>query len=63
MSDYGELIADINWADIYDVKSVKTSAGSRAYTDLYPAPNSTAPAIQRLLDLGAVMVGKTKTGQ
>ncbi|KAF9888830.1 hypothetical protein FE257_008199 [Aspergillus nanangensis] len=49
--------------DIFDVAGVKTSSGSRAYYDMYPPANSTAPAIQRLLDAGAVLVGKMKTSQ
>ncbi|KAF5672750.1 Cu2+-exporting ATPase [Fusarium denticulatum] len=49
--------------DIYDVHGLKTGAGSRAYYDLYPEANGTAPAVQYLLDAGAIMVGKMKTTQ
>ncbi|KAF9775595.1 hypothetical protein IL306_006277 [Fusarium sp. DS 682] len=49
--------------DIYDVEGLKTGAGSRAYYDIYPEANDTAPALQRLLDAGAVLVGKMKTTQ
>ncbi|KAF4334852.1 glutamyl-tRNA(Gln) amidotransferase subunit A [Fusarium beomiforme] len=49
--------------DIYDVSGLKTGAGSRAYYDIYPEANVTAPAVQRLLDAGAVLVGKMKTTQ
>ncbi|KAH9905984.1 amidase signature domain-containing protein [Xylariomycetidae sp. FL2044] len=45
--------------DLFHVKGVGTSGGSRAYYELYGVQNTTAPAIQRLLDLGAVLVGKT----
>ena len=45
------------------MKGLRTSGGSRAYHDLYPARNTTAPAIQRLVDLGAVFVGKMGTVQ
>ncbi|KAF5646088.1 glutamyl-tRNA(Gln) amidotransferase subunit A [Fusarium tjaetaba] len=49
--------------DIYDVHGLKTGAGSRAYYDLYPEANGTAPTVQHLLDAGAVLVGKMKTTQ
>ena len=45
------------------MKGLRTSGGNRAYHDLYPARNTTAPAIQRLIDLGAVFVGKMGTVQ
>jgi Asp-tRNA(Asn)/Glu-tRNA(Gln) amidotransferase A subunit family amidase len=49
--------------DIYDLKGVRTSGGNRAYRDLVePAPAS-ALALQKLIDLGAVVIGKTKTTQ
>jgi len=49
--------------DIYDVKGVKTGNGNRAYYDLYAEKTATAPAVQRLIDAGAVIVGKMKTSQ
>jgi hypothetical protein len=49
--------------DIYDIAGVKTSNGNRAYYDLYPARTVTAPAVQRLINAGAVIVGKMKTSQ
>ncbi|KAI1073752.1 amidase signature domain-containing protein [Whalleya microplaca] len=49
--------------DIFHVKGVGTSGGNRAYYDLYGIQNETAPAVQRLLDLGAVLVGKMGTVQ
>ncbi|KAI0753089.1 amidase signature enzyme [Daedaleopsis nitida] len=49
--------------DIYDVQGLRTGCGSRAYWQLYPPKTRTAPAIQRLLDGGMVLVGKTKTSQ
>jgi len=49
--------------DIYDLKGVRTSGGNRAYRDLTdPAPAS-APSLQKLIDMGAVVIGKTKTTQ
>ncbi|RSM08741.1 hypothetical protein CEP52_004499 [Fusarium oligoseptatum] len=49
--------------DIFDVQGLKTSNGNRAWYHLYPAANKTAPAVQNLLDAGAVIVGKMKTSQ
>ncbi|KAL1855293.1 hypothetical protein VTK73DRAFT_8583 [Phialemonium thermophilum] len=49
--------------DIFHVRGVATSGGNRAYFYLYGAQNATAPAVQRLLDLGAVLVGKMGTVQ
>jgi Asp-tRNA(Asn)/Glu-tRNA(Gln) amidotransferase A subunit family amidase len=49
--------------DIFDIKGVKTGAGSRAYYELYPAANETAPIVQRLVDAGAIIIGKLKTTQ
>jgi Asp-tRNA(Asn)/Glu-tRNA(Gln) amidotransferase A subunit family amidase len=49
--------------DIYDAQGLKTGAGSLAYARVYPEANTTAPSIQRLLDLGATMVGKVRTSQ
>jgi Asp-tRNA(Asn)/Glu-tRNA(Gln) amidotransferase A subunit family amidase len=49
--------------DIYNLKGVRTSGGNRAYRDLVnPAPESAA-ALQKLIDMGAVVIGKTKTTQ
>jgi hypothetical protein len=49
--------------DIFDVKGIRTSAGSRSYFALGKIADQTAPALQSLVDLGAVIVGKTKTTQ
>ncbi|OQE36769.1 hypothetical protein PENCOP_c011G05630, partial [Penicillium coprophilum] len=49
--------------DIFDVAGIKSSGGSRAYYTLSPPANETAPAIQKLIDAGAVLVGKMKTSQ
>jgi Amidase len=49
--------------DIYDAQGLKTGAGSLAFARVYPEANSTAPSIQRLLDFGAIMVGKVRTSQ
>lgn len=49
--------------DVIDLKGMKTGASSRAYTDLYPPKEKSAEAVQRLIDLGYVVVGKLKTTQ
>ncbi len=49
--------------DIYDVAGVKTSNGNRAWYGLYPAANANAVAVQKLIDAGAIIVGKMKTSQ
>ena len=49
--------------DIYDVAGVKTSCGNRAFYELYPVKNVTAVAVQKLIDAGAVIIGKMKTSQ
>ncbi|EUC46416.1 hypothetical protein COCMIDRAFT_92801 [Bipolaris oryzae ATCC 44560] len=49
--------------DIFDVTGIKTGNGNRAWYNLYPPANATAPVVQRLLDAGAIIVGKQKTAQ
>ena len=49
--------------DIFHLKGLRTGGGSRSYYFLYGPQNVTAPSIQRLIDLGAVVVGKTGTVQ
>jgi aspartyl-tRNA(Asn)/glutamyl-tRNA(Gln) amidotransferase subunit A len=43
--------------DLFDTAGVRTTYGSRIYAE--HVPERTATAVQRLLDAGAVMVGKT----
>ena len=47
--------------DIYDVSGVVTSAGSRAWGEFTGKASQSASSIQRLVDLGGMLVGKTKT--
>lgn len=49
--------------DIYDVKGLRTSGGNRAFYSLYEPRNLTGPAVQKLIDNGAVFVGKMNTVQ
>jgi hypothetical protein len=53
----------ISIKDLYDIKGLQTAGGSRAWATITPVANETAPAIQRLVDLGAHLVGKQKTAQ
>jgi Asp-tRNA(Asn)/Glu-tRNA(Gln) amidotransferase A subunit family amidase len=49
--------------DIFNVPGTKRGCGNRAYFDLYPEKNTTAPAVQKLIDAGAIIVGKMITSQ
>lgn len=49
--------------DIYDIAGLRTSNGNRAWYHFYPPASTTAVAIQRLIDAGAIVVGKMKTSQ
>ena len=49
--------------DIFDIAGVRKSNGNRAWYHLYPPANETALVVQRLVNAGAVIVGKTKTSQ
>ncbi|KAI1116420.1 amidase signature enzyme [Nemania sp. NC0429] len=46
--------------DNYHLSGVHSTLGSRSWTKLYGAQGSTAVLVQQLLDLGAVIIGKTK---
>lgn len=52
----------ISVKDNYDLAGIRTTLGSRSYTKLYDEKQQTAVLVKRLLDLGAVVVGKTKMG-
>ena len=49
--------------DAIAVNGLKNSYGNKAYYDTYPAETFTAPAIQMLLDAGAMLVGQVKTSE
>jgi hypothetical protein len=49
--------------DIIDLEGIKTTAQSRAYAKTYDSAKATAPSVERLLQLGAVVIGKTKGTQ
>ena len=44
--------------DVFDVEGSRTGFGSPTWLDTHPAAEATAPAVQRLLDAGADMIGK-----
>lgn len=46
--------------DNIHLEGVRTSVGNRAFYETFPPQKATATAIQRLIDLGAVIVGTTK---
>lgn len=46
--------------EIFDVQGLKTGLGSRAYSELYPPASETAPAIQKLIEAGADLIGISK---
>lgn len=47
--------------DTIAMKGLPTSFGNQAWLDTYPAENATAPCVRKLMDAGAVIVGKVKT--
>ncbi|KAI0105657.1 amidase signature domain-containing protein [Nemania sp. FL0031] len=49
--------------DNIDMHGVTTSAGNRAYGELYGAKAKNADVVERLLDAGAVIIGRVKTVQ
>jgi hypothetical protein len=49
--------------DIFDIAGVRKSNGNRAWYHLYPPAKENSLVVQRLVDAGAVIVGKMKTSQ
>ncbi|TKA67868.1 hypothetical protein B0A55_08408 [Friedmanniomyces simplex] len=49
--------------DLYDMKGLVTTGGSQAWAYISKPANSTAPSIQRILELGGILVGKFKLAQ
>ncbi len=49
--------------DIYDVAGLKTGNGNRAFYNLYPPAADNSVVVQKLVDAGAIIVGKQKTSQ
>ncbi|KAL7795616.1 amidase signature domain-containing protein [Trichoderma afarasin] len=46
--------------DNIHLNGIKTSNGNRAFYETYPAQTQTASCVQKLIDKGAVVIGKTK---
>jgi Amidase len=53
----------VGMKDIYDVAGIKTGDGNRAFYNLYPPPSANSVVVQKLVDAGAIIVGKQKTSQ
>ncbi|KAF5620711.1 monocarboxylate transporter 4 [Fusarium sp. NRRL 25303] len=49
--------------DLYDLKGVKTSGGNRALYEMSKVKTKTALCVQKLIDAGAVVVGKNKMSE
>ncbi|KAK9769981.1 putative Amidase [Seiridium cardinale] len=49
--------------DIFGLAGVKTTMMSRAYSELYRPEEESAEYVKKLIDLGAIIVGKTKMTQ
>src|SRR5438067_13884129 len=49
--------------DLFDIEGHVTGAGNPDWLDLHAPATRTAPAVQRLVDAGADMVGKTHTDE
>lgn len=47
--------------DLFHLKGVHTGCGNRAYRMLHGISGTSSSAVSSLLDLGAIIVGKTKT--
>lgn len=53
----------ISLKDVYDIKGIKTTLSSKAWLEHHHSPEDSAAFAHKLVDLGAVIVGKTKTTQ
>lgn len=49
--------------DNQDLRGIRTGVSSRAFKSTYPPRNETATGVRKLLDAGAVLVGKLRTTQ
>lgn len=46
--------------DNFKIAGIKTTMTNRAFTELYPADVESAEYVKRLVNLGAIIVGKTR---
>ncbi|PNS16061.1 2-oxoglutarate dehydrogenase, mitochondrial [Sphaceloma murrayae] len=60
--DESKLLAGVRVSikDNYDLAGIRTTMMNRAYNELYPPRETSADFVVKLLELGAVIVGKTK---
>ncbi|KAI8960594.1 amidase family protein [Daldinia sp. FL1419] len=49
--------------DLFDIKGLITSGGSQAWAEIVEVANETAPSVQRIVDLGGILIGKYKLAQ
>lgn len=49
--------------DSFDIEGVRSTWSSRAWAELYSAANASGSYVRRLIDQGAIIVGKSKTTQ
>lgn len=49
--------------DVFDIAGSRTGFGNPTWLETHPPAGTTAPAVQRLLDAGAHMVGRTLTDE
>jgi amidase len=49
--------------DVYDIAGHRTGNGNPVWLETHPAAETTASSVQRLLDAGARMIGKTHTDE
>ncbi|KAI1366286.1 putative amidase [Xylaria arbuscula] len=52
--------ARVSIKDNYDLKGIRSTMMNRAYNELYPPRASSADYVTKLIELGAIIVGKTK---
>ena len=55
--------ARVSLKDIFHLAGTKTTMMSRSYVELYSPDNESADYVNKLIKLGAVVVGKTKMTQ
>lgn len=55
--------ARVSLKDIFQLAGTKTTMMSRSYSELYGPDDESADYTKKLIDLGAVVVGKTKMTQ
>ncbi|KAM5457753.1 hypothetical protein McanCB49686_002738 [Microsporum canis] len=60
----GKPLSGVRFAikDIFEVEGLRTTAGNRAYYSLFNPATKTCPAIKRLIDAGAELLGTLKLG-